>query len=102
MRFANSVWFYFQERGDFDVDVSLVLEKSNAFIRSRLGEENIQPDTELHTDYDNFLKHNNTTDFIHVFNKIKAKCGQDEELKASLRSKDLVLSAMPSNKVEVS
>jgi len=76
----------FQDTGDFDVEVSRVVEVNTRLMSMRLvgGTMDSEFDQQVALEYSQFLKSTNTVDLVDVLLRVKEECVTNSELKQEL------------------
>lgn len=107
-----------QERGDFDVEASTVIQANKDIINKKLyenesnsgchdtlpliGEEPlITTDEKVINEYAKFLTHCNHSDTCDILHLVHEAKGNNTELQTELDSNNYILTTLPTNEVEV-
>ena len=93
----------FQDTGDFDVEVSRVVEVNTRLVSMRLSGETLDSefDQQVALEYSQFLKSTNTVDLVDVLLRVKEECATNSELKQELNQTQFYVASGFPDTVEV-
>ena len=93
----------FQDTGDFDVEVSRVVEVNTRLMSMRLAGETLDSefDQQVTLEYSQFLKSTNTVDLVDVLLCVKEECVTNSELKQELNQTQFYVASGFPDTVEV-
>ena len=93
----------FQDTGDFDIEVSRVVEVNTRLMSMRLSGESLDSefDQQVALEYSQFLKSTNTVDLVDVLLRVKEECVTNAELKQELNQTQFYVASGFPDTVEV-